>query len=196
MPEFYLASKSPRRSDLLSMVGADFEVISSDANEDIEKLSPSETVRILSVRKAEGALSYKKDENALIIASDTVVSLDGVIFGKPRDREDAYKMLRSLSKRAHEVFSGIAILGKDKCHSESVCTRVFFRELSDSEIYHYIDKYAPFDKAGAYGIQEFAGVFAEKIEGDINNVIGLPLCALECALRREFGSSLFKTYEK
>ena len=80
MPEFYLASKSPRRSDLLSMVGADFEVISSDANEDIEKLSPSETVRILSVRKAEGALSYKKDENALIIASDTVVSLDGVIL--------------------------------------------------------------------------------------------------------------------
>ena len=190
MPKFYLASKSPRRSDLLNMVGADFEIIASDANEDIEKLAPSVTVKILSERKALGALSYRKDKSAVIIASDTVVSLDGKIFGKPKDREDAFKMLSSLSGRAHEVYSGIAILSGDKLYSESVCTKVYFRALTKDEIYSYIDKCAPFDKAGAYGIQEFAGIFAEKIEGDINNVIGLPLCALEMALRREFSLSL------
>ena len=129
-------------------------------------------------------------ESAAIIASDTVVSLDNEIFGKPKDREDAFRMLSLLSGRAHEVYSGIAILSGDKLYSESVCTKVYFRALTKDEIYSYIDKCAPFDKAGAYGIQEFAGIFAEKIEGDINNVIGLPLCALEMALRREFSLSL------
>ena len=191
MPKFYLASKSPRRSDLLSMVGADFEVISSDANEDIEALSPDETVRILSVRKAEGALSYRKDENALIIASDTVVSLDGVIFGKPKDRADAKRMIESLSGRAHRVLSGIALIrGGERAvgHSE---TFVYMDEIDAEDLSRYLDTPEAYDKAGAYGIQGYASRWISRIDGCYFGVVGMSVNTLD-KLHRELTGAPIK----
>ncbi len=203
-----LASQSPRRREMFDRLGLDYIAVSSDADEVIkDTVTPEEYVKILAKRKAEAIIKasageglcksflgegiYSPSRDDYIIAADTVVALDGEIFGKPRDREDAYRMIASFSKREHFVYSGFAILHGEKLYSESVATRVVFRELSEGEIYYYIDKEKPYDKAGAYGIQEMAGVFISKIEGNFDNVVGLPLCDLELAMKREFSVSLF-----
>ena len=184
-----LASKSPRRKEILSMVTSDFEIRVSDCDEAIENgISPFEIPRLLAIKKAEAVVL---NENEIIIGCDTIViSPDGEIMGKPKDDSDAIRMLKKLSDTTHYVVSGICIRGNDKQISEAVTTRVVMRKLKDSEIENYVNHDHPTDKAGAYGIQEMAGAFVRAIDGDFYNVVGLPLCRLCELLRDEFNVSL------
>ena len=184
-----LASKSPRRKEILSMVASDFEIRVSDADETIDKdTDPFDVPRQLAVKKAE-AVTYNDGE--LIIGCDTVViSPDNEIMGKPKDDNDAIRMLKKLSGTAHYVVSGIAIRNGECVVSDSVTTKVIMRNLTENEIKSYVSRYHPTDKAGAYGIQEMAGAFVSGIEGDFYNVVGLPLCRLCELLRCEFNVDL------
>jgi len=186
-----LASQSPRRREMFDRLGLDYKAMTSDADETItDSLAPAEYVKILALRKAK-ALSSAVSPDDYVIAADTVVALDGEIYGKPVDYADAFRMIANFSGKTHEVYTAFAIVKGEKNYAEAVATAVTFRTLSDNEIDYYIQKEAPYDKAGAYGIQELAGIFVEKIEGNFDNVVGLPLCQLETALKREFGLSLF-----
>ncbi|MBQ8545447.1 MAG: septum formation protein Maf [Clostridia bacterium] len=183
-----LASKSPRRKEILSMVTSNFSVRVSGADESVDSVKDLyEIPKILAERKAE-AVSLNDDE--IIIGCDTVVIYENELLGKPNDKADAIRMLKLLSGTTHYVVSGLALKSKKKSYSTSVTTAVIMRELTDSEIVSYVEKYCPTDKAGAYGIQEMAGSFVEKIDGDFYNVVGLPLCELVLALRHEFGIEL------
>ena len=179
-----LGSKSPRRREILSMVTDAFSVRVSDCDESYEDGTLlSDVPRILAERKAR-AIVAENDE--IIIGCDTVVVYDGELMGKPCDKTDAIRMLKKLSGTTHEVISGICIRTNEKMYSEAVTTYVTFRNLSNEEIVGYVEKYNPVDKAGAYGIQEAAGAFVEKINGDFYNVVGLPLCRLCEILKEEF----------
>ncbi len=183
-----LASKSPRRKEILSIVTTDFSVRVSGADESIgDGTNLYDVPKILATRKADATPIY---DGEIIIGCDTVVILDNEIMGKPKDKADAIRMLKLLSKTVHYVVSGLAIKTKDKTYSTAVTTAVKMRELSENEILSYVEKYNPTDKAGAYGIQEMAGAFVEKIDGDFYNVVGLPLCELVSKLRDEFGVDL------
>lgn len=193
-----LASASPRRRELLGMLGLDFAVCPTDADESLpEGVSPDETVKELSRRKAILAKG-KCDKNSLVIAADTMVFADGTLLGKPHDRAEAYDMLKMLSGNVHTVHSGITLSYDSITLSCAVSTEVHFRELSDEEIYRYIDSGEPFDKAGGYGVQGGAALFVSSIVGDYYNVVGLPMCELECMLRDAFSCSLldFKRNDK
>ena len=184
-----LASKSPRRREILSMVTTDFEVRVSGADENIEEgVDLYDIPRILAERKAEATPIY---ENEILIGCDTVVISGDTIMGKPKDKADAIKMLTELSGTTHYVVSGLAIKTNEKTFSTKVTTAVKMRELNENEIFSYVERFNPTDKAGAYGIQEMAGAFVEKIDGDFYNVVGLPLCELVLILRDEFGVNLF-----
>ncbi len=186
-----LASQSPRRREMFDRLGLDYKAMTSDADETItEALSPAEYVKTLALRKAK-ALSSAASKDDFVIAADTVVALDGDIYGKPADYADAFRMIANFSGKTHEVYTAFAIVRGEKAYAEAVATAVTFRALSDKEIDYYIQKEAPYDKAGAYGIQELAGIFVKKIEGNFDNVVGLPLCQLEVAMKEEFGISLF-----
>jgi len=184
-----LASKSPRRKEILSMVTADFEIRVSDADETIEDgISPFIVPKLLATKKAE---AVSLNEGEIIIGCDTIViSPDGEIMGKPRDDSDAIRMLKKLSDTEHYVVSGICVRCQEKIVSDSVATKVKMRKLKDYEIEAYVNKFHPTDKAGAYGIQEMAGAFVSSIEGDFYNVVGLPLCRLCELLRDEFNVNL------
>lgn len=184
-----LASKSPRRKELLSLICKDFEIRVSNADESYDSsLSPSEIARALARIKAE-AVSLEGDE--LIIGCDTiVVAPNGEIMGKPIDDDDAIRMLNSLSGTEHSVISGICLRDKNKVYSDSVTTKVRMRQLDKCEIDAYVSSKHPTDKAGAYGIQEMAGAFIEGIIGDFYNVVGLPLCRLTEILKEEYGINL------
>ena len=175
-----LASRSPRRRQLLSQIGLDFSVLPADIDEDAVSLElpPQEYVRELSQRKA----LYIREEiggaKAIILGADTIVVIDGQILNKPSDPEHAFTMLKQLSNRMHEVFTGITLVESHtgKIISEIQRTEVYFRELQDQEIWDYIASGSPMDKAGAYGIQEdYGAVFVSKINGCYYNVVGLPL---------------------
>ncbi|MBO5339188.1 MAG: septum formation protein Maf [Clostridia bacterium] len=183
-----LASKSPRRREILSMVTADFTVKISDADETIEKGLDIYKIPELLARKKAETIEAKNDE--IIIGCDTVVIYENEILGKPKDKDDAKRMLKLLSGTTHYVVSGLAVKCSGRTYSTSETTAVVMRELSDSEINAYVEKYNPVDKAGAYGIQEMAGAFVEKIDGDFYNVVGLPLCKLVKVLKDEFGVNL------
>ena len=177
-----LASASPRRRELLELMGiTDFIVCPASGEPEMTGLSPEETVRRIARFKAEQAAAlYPEDA---VIAADTLVYADGQALGKPRDREDARRMLRLLSGRGHAVYTGVAVLrGKDALLSAER-TDVYFRSLTEREIEEYIDTGEPMDKAGAYGAQGRAAVFIERIDGDFFNVMGLPVCALTLMLR-------------
>ena len=183
-----LASKSPRRREILSMVREDFEVRISGADENIDSVVDKFDVpRILAERKAEATPIY---DDEILIGCDTVVILGNEIMGKPKDKADAARMLKALSGTVHYVVSGLALKSNEKTYSCAVTTSVYMRELSDEEISSYVERFNPTDKAGAYGIQEMAGAFVEKIDGDFYNVVGLPLCRLVTALKDEFGIDL------
>lgn len=170
-----LASQSPRRQELMKLTGLEFTVKPSDADETVsQSLSPEETVKFLSMKKALAL----KNENDIIIGADTVVSIDGKILGKPKDDKDAYNMLKLLSGRTHSVFTGVTVIKNEKSETFSCETKVTFYPLSDEEIKEYVKTGEPRDKAGAYGIQQRGGLFVEKIEGDYNNVVGLPVAQL------------------
>lgn len=179
--EIVLASGSPRRRELLEMLGLRFRIQCSGAEESVpEGTGPEAMVAQLARRKLEAVLP-EIDPGALCIAADTVVACGengAEILGKPRDREDAARMLRLLSGRTHAVHTGLAVHRGGRTLVRSVATRVTFRPLRDAEIAHYIRTADVCGKAGAYGIQEYAGCFAEKIEGDVFSVIGLPICPL------------------
>ena len=182
-----LASGSPRRFELLNMMGfSDIRTIVSSAEEEIDKsLSPEDVVSSIALKKAKTvSLFCEKDD--IIIAADTLVYLDGSPMEKPIDEKDAAKMLRKLSGRQHTVFTGVALLRGNTIKTAAEETKVFFREISDDEISAYIKTGEPMDKAGAYGAQGKGAVFIERIEGDFFNVMGLPICRLTLMLK-EFG---------
>ena len=183
-----LGSKSPRRREILGMVTNDFSVRVSDCDESyISEMPLCQVPRILAERKA-SAISLEEDE--VVIGCDTVVIYENELMGKPQDKADAVRMLKKLSGTTHQVISGIAVRSNDRIYSEAVTTNVTFRSLTDEEISTYVEKSNPVDKAGAYGIQEAAGAFVEKIEGDFYNVVGLPLCRLCEILKNEFNIKL------
>lgn len=193
MRKFVLASKSPRRKELLGNIGIKFNVIEGDVDESIvpKSLEPKMYVQELAVLKANSS-ARKAGRHALVIGADTVVVRDGEVLGKPADLDEAFDMLKSLSGKTHCVYTGIAVLDTDsmKIVSDYEKTSVTFRELSDGEIDYYVKSYRPTDKAGAYGIQEFAGVFVSNIEGDYFNIVGLPVCRLYTLIKEEFGEEL------
>jgi len=169
-----LASASPRRSALLAQAKIEYEVIPSDVQEWVNPAwTPSEAVMQLACQKA--AAVAAANPGRLVLGADTVVTLDGRILGKPRDEQDAAEMLRALSGRGHEVYTGIALCKDDFRQLAFERTEVYFKKLSDEEIWDYIRSGEPMDKAGAYAIQGFALCWAEKVCGCVSNVIGLPL---------------------
>ena len=176
--EIILASKSPRRREILNAIGIkNFSVIPAEGDEcSPEGAGPGETVCCIAAGKAREVA--KNHKNALIIAADTIVYLDGCVLGKPCDDGDARRMLRMLSGREHEVYTGVHIIFKDRELSAAERTLVRFRSLDDSEIDTYIATGEPADKAGAYGIQGHGAILAEAITGDFFNVMGLPACRL------------------
>lgn len=170
-----LASKSPRRRELLSLITTDFEIKSADVDETLpEGISPQEAVEYLSKIKAEPF------DNGIdtIIGADTVVAVDSKILGKPADRQQAAEMLKSLSGKYHSVFTGVTVIKPEQSVTFSVETKVKFFDLSDEEIYSYVATGECDDKAGAYGIQGKGSLLVEKIDGDYFNVVGLPISKL------------------
>ena len=180
-----LASNSPRRKELLGGLGIDFEVRTL---QDIDESYPSslkgeEIPMYISGKKAE---AYKQSmaDDEMIITADTIVYDNGQVLGKPKDREEAIQMLRELSGHAHEVITGVSIVTKEKTAQFASTSKVTFAELTDEEIAYYVDHYKPFDKAGAYGIQEWIGYVAvTRIEGSYFNVMGLPIQRLYTELK-------------
>ncbi|MBR1736518.1 MAG: septum formation inhibitor Maf [Firmicutes bacterium] len=184
MYNFILASASPRRKEILSLLDIPFQVITSDADETVSpELKPNEVVETLSLRKAKAVLStLANHENTVIISADTIVVHNNKILGKPKDKEDAFHILSSLSGDVHYVYTGITVIA-DKITTVSLSSKVFFSPLSDKEILDYIETGEPMDKAGAYGIQGKGGKFIEKIDGDYYNIVGLPLNMLYSLLK-------------
>lgn len=169
-----LASASPRRRELLGLAGFDFDVVTAHVNEVLDpELEPQELVMSLAEQKARAVA--KKHKEQIVIGADTVVVLEGKVLGKPKDEADAAKMLKSLSGKAHEVFTGVSIIKSEKSHCFFERTKVKFCELDDEQIRAYVASGEPMDKAGAYGIQGKGCVLVEGIEGDYFNVVGFPV---------------------
>lgn len=186
-----LASGSPRRKEILENIGIEFTVVKSVADEssiNSEGIPVSLYVQELALLKATEVKSRVTAKNAIVIGADTVVSIDGKILGKPANDEEAYNMLKSLSGKTHQVYTGYCGISTDDGSAvcESVCTDVTFADLSDKEIYDYIHTGESYDKAGGYGIQGKGVMLVEKIEGDYFNVVGLPVRSLVNMLKREF----------
>lgn len=177
-----LASRSPRRRELLSLIAEKFIVVPAEGEEVIgENVPPEDAVKMLALQKATEIYSKYKDET--IIAADTVVATDGEILGKPHSKEEAADMLRKLSGRRHSVFTGVCVIypdGATDCFAEE--TRVEFYPLTEEEISAYIATGEPMDKAGAYGIQGRGALLVKAISGDYYNVMGLPVGRLYRAL--------------
>lgn len=174
--EIILASKSPRRQQLLKDLGLEFTIITKEVDEVYPlHLKKEEVALFLSKLKAD-AFQPDLKENQLVITSDTIVCLDDKIIGKPKDRDDAFNMLSDLSGKMHEVITAVTLTSLEKQVSFFVVTEVYFKRLTNFEIDYYINNYQPFDKAGSYGIQEWIGYIGiEKIVGSYFNVMGLPV---------------------
>ena len=171
-----LASKSPRRQDLLRGLGIDFEIVTKDVEEIYPDHLKREQVPIYLAELKAKAFENDIEENTIIITSDTTVLLDDDILNKPKDIEEAEQMLKRLSGRTHSVVTGVCLTSKDKQHSFYSETKVVFKTLDQEEISYYLKHFSPLDKAGSYGIQEWIGYIGiEKIEGCFFNVMGLPL---------------------
>ena len=178
-----LASASPRRRELLGNIGINFECFSPSVSE--MPLIENKGNVVVIYNALEKAKSLSK-EGWAIIGADTAVYLDGKGFGKPKNKEQAVQFLKELSGKEHTVYTGIALVEGEFEISKVVETKVKFRELSENEIYSYVESGSPLDKAGAYGIQGRASKFVQKIDGDSFNVVGLPVCELSLILK-EFG---------
>lgn len=194
MKKYILASASPRRKELLEQIGMDFDIFVSDTSEEsIDKASMPvnlyvEELALLKASNAAESLIALNHKNHLIIAADTIVSCDGDILGKPKDKDEAYDMLKRLSGRKHEVYTGICIMRLSDGFSvaDFECTEVYFKNLDSAKINRYIATKEPMDKAGAYGIQGLGALLTEKINGDYFNVVGLPISKLESILEKDF----------
>lgn len=175
-----LASKSPRRKELLENAGAKISICPSDADENIDENDPVVLVKKLSFLKAESVYNNEKDNikdsDTLVLGADTVVYAGGKILGKPADKEDARAMIKMLEGKEHSVFTGFTIFYNDgRKVTDYSETKVYVYPMSDEEIEEYINTKEPYDKAGAYGIQGIFGKYVEKIDGDYQNVVGLPV---------------------
>lgn len=176
-----LASASPRRKELLEQLGIEFEICVSDVEENVTETMPAKVVEELSSRKAE-AVFHEQEGDVLVIGADTVVALDNQILGKPGSPEHAKEMLKALQAREHYVYTGVTLYkrqnGKEFRSVFSESTLVKFYPMTDAEIQWYVDSGEPLDKAGAYGIQGLGARYVERICGDYNNVVGLPIARL------------------
>lgn len=174
--EIILASRSPRRQQLLEAAEIPFRVMTADVDETPPADLPAVRVPEFLAKKKAGAISEDIGQGSLIIAADTLVLLKGEILGKPKDLPDACRTLEKLSGEIHDVITGVCIKAPDKEICFSVVTQVHFRKLTGQQIIYYVNQYRPFDKAGAYAIQEWIGMIGiEKIHGDYYNVMGLPI---------------------
>lgn len=181
-----LASNSPRRRELLGGLGVDYEVVSLPEIDESypPTLQGVEIPTYIAARKAEAYSQWMKDDT-LLITADTIVWLDGKVYGKPADAQDACKMLRELSGKTHTVITGMALTTCDKQRTFAVESYVTFAQLDEAEIEYYVSKYKPFDKAGAYGIQEWIGyIGVTALEGSYFNVMGLPVQRLYQELKQ------------
>ena len=178
-----LASASPRRSELMKQAGFTFEIQVSKKEEVYQSERPDEIVEELSLLKAEDVAQSLEQENVIVIGADTVVALDGKILGKTKSKEDAFTMIQSLQGRAHQVYTGTAILifdefGSCRTVNHAVRTEVFVNPMSEEEIKTYVQSKEPMDKAGAYAIQGLCAKFIKEIKGDYYNVVGMPISRL------------------
>ena len=180
-----LASNSPRRQELLSGLDINYEVktISNIDESYPDTLTKEEIPVYIAELKAQAYNKYLED-NTLLITADTIVWLDGIVYGKPEDEQEAKKMLNALSGKTHEVITGVCLTGLNRQQTFSVLSKVEFTELQEEEIDYYVKKYKPFDKAGAYGVQEWIGyIGVEKLDGCFYNVMGLPVKVLYTYLK-------------
>lgn len=177
MPRIILASQSPRRRQLLGQIGIEhFDILVPEADESYDPaLPPEEIVCSICRKKADAARALACDGDAVIIAADTMVFLDGLRLGKPRSQEEAFSMLSALSGRTHHVCTGVTVCQGGRMETRPETTDVIFRPLTEAEIRAYIRTGDPMDKAGAYGVQGMAALFVSGIRGDYFNVMGLPL---------------------
>jgi septum formation protein len=179
-----LASRSPRREQLLQELGLKFDIVVKDYSETYPQNLTGEEIARYVARKKAMSFSNNISDNEIVITADTIVWCKNKVLGKPGDFKEAVSFLKEISGNTHEVITGVTLLssGKEVTFSES--TRVTFRDLTDEEIIHYVEKFKPYDKAGAYGIQEWIGIIAcSKIEGSYFNVVGLPVQRLYIELR-------------
>lgn len=189
-----LASGSPRRREILTDAGLPFTVLVTEADETLPAgLSPEESVKELSLRKAKAALRLA-DAGAVVLAADTMVAAvkDGkeITLGKPQNEAEAKEMLRLLSGTTHRVLTGITLTDGHRTITDAVSTEVHMRIITEEELERYVATGSPLDKAGAYGVQEHAGLFVTGITGDYFNVVGLPLCRVGEILSENFGFAL------
>jgi len=184
-----LASGSPRRRQLLAQVGIPCEVIVSNVDETISG-EPDYQVRELAQRKAKAVRDMIIPDDRIIIAADTLVYVNGKVLGKPENHDEAFTMLKTLSGKSHTVYTGVFVLCSCKCIGFVDTAKVWFRDLSDEEINGYIATGEPFDKAGAYGVQDKGALLVDRIEGDFFTVVGLPVAKVAVALR-EMGYDLW-----
>lgn len=187
MKNIILASGSPRRRELLEQIGLEFKIITSNAIEDTDKVNPAEMVMELSALKAEAVfneLTGQEKSASVIIGADTIVYAKGSVLGKPKSEEDAFAMIKMLSGNVHSVYTGVTILENGQIKSFFEETKVKVYDMSDEEINRYIQTGDCMDKAGAYGIQGAFAAFVEKIDGDYNNVVGLPVARLYHEMRK------------
>ena len=179
-----LASASPRRRELLKLMGLDFTIRTASHDETMDPAAdPADEVARVSLLKAQ-AVCPACAEDDIIIAADTIVVCDSLVMGKPHSEQDAFSMLRRLSGRDHQVMTGLTVMQGKNAETVTVTTTLHFRDLSDEEIRAYIATGEPKDKAGAYAVQGLAAMFAVKLDGDYYNVMGLPVCTLATMLRK------------
>ncbi len=180
--EVILASQSPRRKELMGLFGIPFIVRAVDIDETMDpQKQPFDEVARVSLLKAQ---AVERQETDIVIAADTIVVCDGQVLGKPGDEKDAFRMLKMLSGRKHQVMTGLTVLRADVVYTCTEVTDIYFCQLTDRQIEDYIATGEPMDKAGSYGIQGGAALFAQWIEGDYYNVVGLPVCRLGQLLRQ------------
>ena len=182
-PPIILASKSPRRQELLKLMDLDFKIVLKEVDESYpDNLTPEEIAVYIAKKKAT-AFDESVNDDELVLTADTIVSIDGHILGKPETERHAIEMLKMLSGKVHQVITGVCLFYKQQYHSFYDVSDVTFRTLTDEEITNYVTKYKPMDKAGSYGIQEWVGVTSiVKINGSYTNVVGLPTEKLYQAL--------------
>ena len=182
-----LASKSPRRKEILENLGLKFEIITADADESSDITDPDNLVMTLAERKGSAVVESLTDkEDCLVIACDTLVYAEGEFLGKPKDRSDAERMIKLLSGKKHLVVSGIYLYLNGRGVTAAAQTGVVFDEMTDEEIKEYINSPEPYDKAGGYAVQGLASVYIRGLEGDYFNVVGLPVNLLCKTLKKEF----------
>lgn len=179
-----LASASPRRSEILTQIGCNFRIVTSNVTEDNAQNIPPAQLAEMHAKKKALAVQAKADSDDIIIGADTIVVLDGEVFGKPNGTADAKRILETLSGREHQVITGVAVVTKDQIFTDHTTTSVRMAVMSPEEIEKYIATGEPMDKAGAYAIQGIGALFVEGIDGCYSNVVGLPIRMLALLLKK------------